>query len=278
MPPTTATSTSSGTVNVGFGTAWDYDDELLKYELFRNGVGPPIHTTQISSNFWTLPTATYTDTGVTPGTTAYYQVRITDPNGNTQWSLKSDTITVCCAAGQQQVIAVNQDDTHTVQSVPVAGSEVATPTKRAYIDPAAPPKYHPVRRKGQPVRSTTIPASSASLTVSADGEVLRQSVGQHPQDNVRRLKPVWGAGAFPRRPYTAITFNITNRSDRPARSEPGRGQRTIWCETADRLAGLHCFLSERFRRCLEAGRFSKRDVRFRCPAPVRSTFRGDGRF
>src|SRR6185503_10926242 len=50
VPPTTATSTSNGTVNVGFGTAWDYDNDTLKYELFRNGVGPPIHTTQISSN------------------------------------------------------------------------------------------------------------------------------------------------------------------------------------------------------------------------------------
>ena len=62
---------------------------ILKYELFRNGVGPPIYTTQISSNFWTLPTATYTDTGMAPGATAYYQVRITDPNGNTQWSRKA---------------------------------------------------------------------------------------------------------------------------------------------------------------------------------------------
>ena len=214
VPPTTATSTSSGTVNVSFGTAWDYDNELLKYELFRNGVGPPIHTTQISSNFWTLPTATYTDTGVTPGATAFYQVRITDPNGNTQWSLKSSTITVCCAAGQQQVIAVNQDDTRTVQSVPVAGSEVATPTKRAYIDPPAPPKYHPVRRKGQPVRSTTIPASSASLTKSA---TVRYS--DRVLVSIRKIEDSveegHGPGAFPGRPNTAITFNITNRSDRP---------------------------------------------------------------
>ena len=211
VPPTTATSTSSGTVNVSFGTAWDYDDEFLKYELFRNGVGPPIHTTQISSNFWTLPTATYTDTGVTPGATAYYQVRITDPNGNTQWSLKSSTITVCCAAGQQLAATRRSSIIHSRQPN-TSSDRGASRAERINIDPKAGAKYRPVRRKGE-VPKGIIPASNGSLTPSA---IVRYSdrVLVSISKIVSGKEVGHGAGAFPGRPYTAVTFRITNHSGR----------------------------------------------------------------
>lgn len=91
VPATTATRTAPGTVTVNFGTAWDYDNELLTYDVRRDGVA--VNTRQIRTNFWTLPTQSFTDTGLVPGTTHYYQVRIKDPFGNTAWSPISNTVT-----------------------------------------------------------------------------------------------------------------------------------------------------------------------------------------
>jgi hypothetical protein len=92
VPATTASSTSAGTVRVTFGTAWDYDNQTLTYELLRDGGSTAVSSTQIKSNFWTLPTGTLSDTGVAPGSHTY-QVRIRDPFGNTLMSPKSNTVT-----------------------------------------------------------------------------------------------------------------------------------------------------------------------------------------
>ena len=44
VPPTTATSFAAGTARVGFGTAWDYDNESLTYDVLRdNGGHPGLH-------------------------------------------------------------------------------------------------------------------------------------------------------------------------------------------------------------------------------------------
>ncbi len=81
-PPATAVaSTSPGTATVTFGTAWDYDNELLNYEVIRDSA-TVVHTAGMKTNFWTLPTVSYTDTGLTPGSTHTYQVRISDPFGS----------------------------------------------------------------------------------------------------------------------------------------------------------------------------------------------------
>ena len=73
VPATTATSSSAGKVTVTFGTAWDYDNELLTYDIYRNG--SKISTRQVKTNFWTLPTQSFTDSGLTSGSTHYYQVQ-----------------------------------------------------------------------------------------------------------------------------------------------------------------------------------------------------------
>jgi len=93
VPPTTATRTASGTVKVIFGTAWDYDNESLTYELLRNGTVVTAFTRSIKTNFWTVPGQTYTDTGLTPGTSYVYQVRIKDLFGNALLSPKSSAVT-----------------------------------------------------------------------------------------------------------------------------------------------------------------------------------------
>jgi hypothetical protein len=91
VPATTATSPSPGTVQVTFGTAWDYDNATLSYELLRDGGSTAVSTTTITSNFWTLPTGTLTDSSVPAGTHTY-QVRIKDPFGNTLMSPKSNAV------------------------------------------------------------------------------------------------------------------------------------------------------------------------------------------
>lgn len=90
-PPTTATCVVPGTMTVGYGTAWDYDNETLTYELSRDGA--VIYSKQIKTNFWTVPNQSYTDMGLTPGSSHYYQVRIKDPFGNTASSPISNTVT-----------------------------------------------------------------------------------------------------------------------------------------------------------------------------------------
>jgi hypothetical protein len=92
VPATTASSTTAGTVRVTFGTAWDYDNQTLTYELLRDGGSTPVSSTRIKSNFWTLPTGTLSDTGMAAGSHTY-QVRIRDPFGNTLMSPKSNTVT-----------------------------------------------------------------------------------------------------------------------------------------------------------------------------------------
>ncbi len=90
VPATTAVSFAAGAARVGFGTAWDYDNESLTYDVFRDNGATPIYTTSIKSNFWTLPTGGFTDTGLTPGSTHTYQVRISDAFGNLTWSPTSN--------------------------------------------------------------------------------------------------------------------------------------------------------------------------------------------
>ncbi len=101
IPATTAISFAAGSARVGFGTAWDYDNESLTYDVFRDNAGTPVYTTQIKSNFWTLPTAGFTDAGLAPGSTHTYQVRISDPFGNTLWSPKSNVVTISSGAQGQ---------------------------------------------------------------------------------------------------------------------------------------------------------------------------------
>jgi hypothetical protein len=91
-PATTATTPSPGTVTVTFGTAWDYDNQTLTYVIRRDGV--TVYTTQYSTNFWTVPSETWTDTGLAKGTSHTYQIKIKDPYGNTAWSPVSNTVTI----------------------------------------------------------------------------------------------------------------------------------------------------------------------------------------
>lgn len=88
-----ATSTESGTVRIRWAGLWDRDDERLTYDLYRDN--RRITTiTDVASSFWSLPDLGYLDTGLTPGASHQYQVRVTDGDGNALWSVKTPAVTV----------------------------------------------------------------------------------------------------------------------------------------------------------------------------------------
>lgn len=73
-------SLSSGTVRVAWKSAYDRDNERLNYEVLRDGVS--VGTISGLSVDWSRPSMGWTDTGLTPGQTYSYQVRVSDPFGN----------------------------------------------------------------------------------------------------------------------------------------------------------------------------------------------------
>jgi PKD repeat protein len=108
VPETTAVSLQAGTVRVTWGSAWDQDDENLKYEVLRDG-NKWVHSIVAPSNFWTLPRLGFIDKDVIAGSTHSYQVRITDPDGNVQWSPKSNVVTVGTGAASAYADLVTRD-------------------------------------------------------------------------------------------------------------------------------------------------------------------------
>jgi len=73
---------SNGNSVVSVQTTYDPDNESLTYTLYRSDSTAPIATQVVSSTFWNKPVWTFIDSGQTPGATASYRVRVTDPFGN----------------------------------------------------------------------------------------------------------------------------------------------------------------------------------------------------
>jgi hypothetical protein len=88
----TLTAQSDGSVKVTFGSNWDRDDLTLTYQIVRDGDNAnPVWTATRDSEWWNLPTLTFTDTGVTSGTTYEYQLYASDGHGNT---VHGDPVTI----------------------------------------------------------------------------------------------------------------------------------------------------------------------------------------
>ncbi len=78
--PTNLLARSSTSVRVSWGTDWDRDDKTLTYIVQRDG--STVYTTNADGQFWNLPTIGFVDTGLSPGTTYTYRVKVSDPDGN----------------------------------------------------------------------------------------------------------------------------------------------------------------------------------------------------
>ncbi|RWZ50892.1 PKD domain-containing protein [Labedella phragmitis] len=76
-------SFSRGTARIAWQANHDRDNALLTYQVIRNNqTATPVYTTTASSNFYTRPIMSFTDTGLTPGASYNYRIRAIDPYGN----------------------------------------------------------------------------------------------------------------------------------------------------------------------------------------------------
>ncbi len=69
-----------GTARLSWQAAYDRDNERLTYTVLRNGVA--VKTLEADSVVWSRPSLSWTDTGLTPGASYSYSIRVSDPLGN----------------------------------------------------------------------------------------------------------------------------------------------------------------------------------------------------
>lgn len=86
----------AGTTRITWPANWDQDNETLTYQVIRDGnTASPIYTTTANSRFYQLPTMTYLDQGLVPGSTHTYKLIAIDPFGN---KTPSSLLTITTAA------------------------------------------------------------------------------------------------------------------------------------------------------------------------------------
>ncbi|MGY3126531.1 PKD repeat protein [Agrococcus sp. UYP33] len=93
----TVTSVVAGRARISIRGNWDRDDRDLTYELRRAGTAGVIRSQVVPSGWWSQPQVTFNDTGLTPGSSQSYTVRVVDGNGN---AVTSQAATVTIASGQ----------------------------------------------------------------------------------------------------------------------------------------------------------------------------------
>ena len=94
----TASSITKGQVKLNWQATTDDDDETLVYRVYRDGSTTPLFTSAPTrSTFWILPTFSFTDTSLTPGSTHTYRVDAKEANG-TNVSSKSSAVSVTVAS------------------------------------------------------------------------------------------------------------------------------------------------------------------------------------
>ncbi|NUU04870.1 PKD domain-containing protein [Leifsonia sp. C5G2] len=78
-----ATSPSAGQARISWTATYDQDNAALTYALSRDGdTAHPVYQVTRSTNFWSLPGMSYTDSGLAGGSAHTYTLTVTDPDGN----------------------------------------------------------------------------------------------------------------------------------------------------------------------------------------------------
>ena len=107
--PSTATSTvsspRSGEARVAFRAAFDTDDWALTYRVYRDGSTTAAYTTTVTAPFWNRRQITFTDTGLSPGSSHSYRVDVTDGTKTAKGAVKSVTIASRASAYADRVKA-----------------------------------------------------------------------------------------------------------------------------------------------------------------------------
>ncbi len=91
MKPTVL-SLNSGTTRVAWSGTSDIDDGTLTYEVLRDNGTVPVFSVDAKSPWWALPQLGFTDTGLVPGSSHTYRVRVKDPSGNNFTGSRSDAV------------------------------------------------------------------------------------------------------------------------------------------------------------------------------------------
>ncbi len=99
-------SYKAGQVKVNFQTVLDNDDIGLTYRVLRSFSNTTVATYTADSRFWNRPWLSFTDTGLTPGSSQVYRIEVTDGNS----TLRGDysvpvTVASVDAPYDQQVLA-----------------------------------------------------------------------------------------------------------------------------------------------------------------------------
>ncbi len=76
----TLVPTSPTSVRVSWEAGFDYDDQTLTYQVFRNNVLR--YTTDAQSQWWNLPSLGFVDTGLTPGQSYNYRISVRDSDNH----------------------------------------------------------------------------------------------------------------------------------------------------------------------------------------------------
>lgn len=77
-PVGSAASFEEGKAHVRWRAATDTDDGNLTYQVYRDGGSTPVWTGTADSRWWTRPQLSFTDSGLTPGSTHSYRVSASD--------------------------------------------------------------------------------------------------------------------------------------------------------------------------------------------------------
>ncbi|MET1053245.1 MAG: LamG domain-containing protein, partial [Mycetocola sp.] len=152
----TVSSPSNNTVRVTWPANWDRDNTRLTYQVILDGAtATPRYTTTFNSNFWTLPSTTFTDTNV-PSGTHRYRIRVVDPFGN---------------------VAIGNDVNVTVGGVANPGPVDPPPVAGAYAEDVVGDSPVSYWRLGETGGSTSAADSVGSSTATASGGVTFGSAG-----------------------------------------------------------------------------------------------------
>ncbi|TFB51751.1 PKD domain-containing protein [Cryobacterium tagatosivorans] len=115
-------SLAAGSARVSWSSAYDRDNEQLKYEVLRDGVS--VKTLQASSSDWNRLNLGWTDTGLTPGQSYSYRIRVTDPFGNARTGDPA-TVTISASGSASAYSALVQGDARSYWPFGEAGGTTA---------------------------------------------------------------------------------------------------------------------------------------------------------
>lgn len=77
----TVQAVAPGAAKISWTAGYDMDDRDLTYQVVRSP-GGIVHTTEAASVWWDTPGLSYVDTGLTPGQSYSYSLRVRDASGN----------------------------------------------------------------------------------------------------------------------------------------------------------------------------------------------------